>query len=111
MKDRIQKRRMPLEWLVVRWADTGERFGLVLNLTLCGAHIRAEKNLAPGDEVDLIIETAAFIEDVPEVRLHAICKWSRPSDEGCFDLGMDITEGISLEDLKTVAEVVYRWSA
>ena len=102
---------MPIEWLVACRADNGEQLGLVMDLTLCGIHLRAKDLILEGEALDLVIGMPADFEGPKEVHVHAISRWCRPGDGDYYDLGMDITEDIAMEDLAAVASLFFRHSA
>ena len=111
MQDRIQKRRTPAQWLVARDAATREEIGLVMDLTLCGVRLLACASYDEGAELHLAIETPDGFDGPPEAQARAVCRWCKPAVDDRFDVGLDITVGITDEDLRTVATVFYRHSA
>ncbi len=111
MNNRIQHRRMPIEWLVARRVGSDEEFGLVLNLTLCGMHVRTKARCRVGGTFDLVIDLPEDYEGLDGVTVHAEVRWCRSAGDGFHDVGMQITEGISQKDLETVATVFFRYSA
>ena len=109
-RKRIQERHSPREWLLALHASTGKQVGLVIDLSLCGVHLLSRDEYEPGDEIHLALQTPTDFDGPPEIRTKGVCRWCRPTPDGRFDIGMEISEEVSFEGLTALAEIYFRHS-
>ena len=111
MNERIQKRHSPESWLLALDSATGEQVGLVIDLSLCGVHILAHEAYETDQVVPLAIQTPPNFDGPAEIHARAVCRWCSPTADGNYDVGMEIDEEVSAEELTALAAIYYRHSA
>ena len=110
-KRRVTGRGVPGHELRVSNKDTGEEIGVLGDISMSGARVRAAIELAPGSTMVVDIALPQEVGALRSLTLQARCQWCKPAERGDqWELGLEFTESLSHEESQALGALIHIWS-